>query len=394
MRIGIDATCWANRRGYGRFTREIVSAMVARAPQHEFVCMLDARAAESFALRGPHIRPLIVGLRRSPTVAAASGDHRGPVDLVRLYQAVRGATLDAFFSPTVYSYFPLPRGLPTVVTIHDAIAERFPALTLPTWRDRLFWTMKVRLALYQARVVLTVSDYAARDLTARLGVPPSRLRVTLEGVSPVFAAEPPPAAIRAFADRIAVGPATRWIVYVGGFGPHKHVEVLVRAHAAVARRLTPPVALVLVGSEVDGFHEDVAGIRAAIQSSGTTALVRWTGYLSDDDLRLAYAGAAALVLPSACEGFGLPAVEAGRCGTPIVATTESPLPEIMAGGGLFVAPGDADALARALEHLLTDDDARRAMGAQAAERAGRLSWSASADVALAAIEDAVARRGV
>ena len=94
---------------------------------------------------------------------------RGPADVLRFSRAVTGQKLDVFFSPSVYTYFPLPPGLRSVVTIHDAIAERFPELTLPSWRARLFWRAKVSLALFQSRLVLTVSDYAARELTEVLG---------------------------------------------------------------------------------------------------------------------------------------------------------------------------------------------------------------------------------
>ena len=74
-----------------------------------------------------------------------------------------------FFSPSVYTYFPLPPGLRAVVCVHDCIAERFPELTLPSRRARLFWSAKVKLALWQARLVLTVSPYSARDLERVLG---------------------------------------------------------------------------------------------------------------------------------------------------------------------------------------------------------------------------------
>lgn len=183
MRIGIDATCWANDRGYGRYTRELVSAMVPLAPEHQFVCFLDDRAATRFELAGDNLSAVVVRQVVSPTEAASSGRRRSPMDMLRMTQALRRAEVDAFLSPSVYGFFPLPPGLPAAVVVHDAIAERFPELTLPTRRDRLFWWMKVRLALMQAHVVLTVSDYAAAQIAEHLGIPEDRIRVTLEGVS-------------------------------------------------------------------------------------------------------------------------------------------------------------------------------------------------------------------
>ena len=394
MRIGIDATCWANERGYGRFTREMVSAMVSLAPTHEFVCLLDARAAARFSLDAPNVYAVVVDQDVSPTLAASSGDRRSPRDMLRMTQAVRRAAVDVFYSPSVYGYFPLPPGLPAVVTVHDAIAERFPELTLPTRRDRFFWKAKVRLALRQARIVLTVSDYAAGEIEAMLRVPRAQMRVTLEGVAAAYRPSEGPEDIAAAAARVGIPAGARWLMYVGGFGPHKRVDALVRAHGRVAARQTASLVLVLVGPNDDAFHQDLVGIRAAIEESGTAELVKWAGYLPDDEVRHLHSGAVALVLPSVAEGFGLPAVEAARCGTPVVATTASPLPQVLEGGGLFVRPDDPRALDAALEHLLTDEAGRQAMGRRALERASALSWPRSAKVALDALEEAaLPRRG-
>src|SRR5688500_19431129 len=120
MRIGVDATCWANTRGYGRFARELLRAMVGVA-DHEFVCFVDDRAAATFDLVSERVRMVLVPQSRSPTQAASSDGNRAVADMLRLTLAVKRERLDVFFSPSVYTYFPLPPGLPAVVTIHDAI---------------------------------------------------------------------------------------------------------------------------------------------------------------------------------------------------------------------------------------------------------------------------------
>ena len=191
------------------------------------------------------------------------------------------------------------------------------------------------------------------------------------------------------------GPASpgdaRWFVYVGGFNPHKHVDLLVRAHAAATAGMADAPLLLLVGTlDGDVFHGARSRIEEAIRLSGTEALIRWTGFVPDEELRHLLTGALALVLPSASEGFGLPAVEAAACGTPVVATTESPLPELLAGGGLFVAPGDVDALAGALRQMFSDESARRRFGATALRRAAALTWAAGARAALGALREAAA----
>ncbi|HEU4630962.1 MAG TPA: glycosyltransferase family 1 protein [Gemmatimonadaceae bacterium] len=394
MRIGVDAACWANGRGYGRFTRELVTAMVRRAPADRFVLFADARAAAELEPPGPNAEVHVVPQRLAPTLAASAAGHRTMSDMLRFTRAVWRRRPDVFFSPSTYTYFPLPPGLPAVVTIHDVIAERFPTLTLPTRRARLFWSLKTRLALAQARAVATVSEFSAAEISAVLGVPRTRLHVLGEAPAAVYRPCEDRGAIDAAARRAGVPAGSPWFVYVGGFNPHKRVELAVRAHAALVRGAASPPYLVLVGTTAgDVFLGALEEIRRTIAAAGTEALVRWTGFLGDEALRPLLAGATALLLPSRHEGFGLPAVEAAACGTPVVATTASPLPQLLAGGGLFVAPDDLGALTDAMCALLRDEAARQRMGAEARRRASALSWERPADTALAALR-AVTRSAV
>lgn len=391
MRIGVDASCWVNGRGYGRYTRHLLPEMARLAPEHEFICFLDSRARQSFDLVRPNVRPVVVNQTRSPTEAAAADGNRSPSDMLRFTRAVWRERPDVFFSPSVYTYFPLPPLMRSVVTVHDAIAERFPELTLPSARARLLWKLKVGLAIRQAKLVLTVSDFASRDLTRFLGIPARKIRVATEAPAPAFQPVPDGGRLTQLKRNLGLPGDARWFIYVGGFNPHKHVDAIVRAHASIVRSVANPPYLLLVGT-VDGdvFHGSQGVIRRAISESGTEHLVKWTGFVPDEDLRYLHSGTLALVLPSSCEGFGLPAVEAAACGAPVIATTESPLPQLLEGGGIFIAPGDQAALAAALELMLTDERRRSALAARALERANQLAWPRTARAALDAIEEATA----
>jgi alpha-1,3-rhamnosyl/mannosyltransferase len=313
--------------------------------------------------------------------------------MLRMTRAVRGERLDVFFSPTVYTYFPLPPGLRAVVTIHDAIPERFPNLTLPSTKMRLFWNLKVGFALRQARSVLTVSEHAAKDLERILHVPRSRIKVASEAPSTSFY----PVSEEASSDSVSrivgdLSTGRRWFTYVGGFNPHKNVPVLIRAHASLARELgdAAPLLLLVGARDRDDFFSDVPAINSAIDREGTAAIVKWTGFLEDDVLRSIHSSAIALVLPSDAEGFGLPAVEAAACGSPVIATKESSLPDLLPGAGFFIPPRDEAALLTALRELASNADLRQRCSRAALAAARNLTWERGASVALAAIREAAA----
>lgn len=389
MRIGVDACCWANGRGYGRFTRELLTAMVRRAPDDEFLLFVDDAARERLHLDAPNVRVVHVPQSQAPTEAASANGRRLLRDMLRLTRAVSSARPRVFFSPSVYSYFPLPPGQRAVVAIHDVIAERHPDLTLPSLRARVFWRMKVGLALRQARLILTVSEFSARSIHEWLDVPSSRIRVAGEAPASVYRPSSVEE-IRTAAGRHGLRDGARWFLYVGGFNPHKRITSIVEAHARVVHEEGEAAPyLVLVGDpDSDAFHKNVDRIRETIEACGTADHTLWTGFVPDEDLRHLHSGAIALVMPSEIEGFGLPAVEAAACGTPVVATTQSPLPDLLKGGGIFVSPGDDDTLQGALRLLSKNLKLRDEMGRRALAGARALSWDRGADAALDAIREA------
>jgi glycosyltransferase involved in cell wall biosynthesis len=388
MRIGVDAACWANGRGYGRFTRELLGAMVSSSRHDEFILFTDDPSA--IDLTASNVRVITVPQSVRSIDAASADGARSPADMLRFLRAVWREPIDVFFSPSVYTYFPLPPRCRAVVTIHDAIAERYPELTLPSARARLFWRAKVWLALRQARLVLTVSGFAAREIAEVLHVAPERLRVAGEAPSAAYRPASPGEIVTA-ARAAGLPDGARWFTYVGGFNPHKRVDVLVRAHARLAAETraaggVPPYLLLVGHRSGDVFHGAHGEIERAIESGGAADFVRWTGFVPDEELRKLHSGARALVLPSMSEGFGLSAVEAAACGSPVIATVASPLPELLEGGGVFVAPGDEQALLDAMR-LLLDDGERTRMGQRARLAAAALSWRAAAEAALGALRE-------
>jgi glycosyltransferase involved in cell wall biosynthesis len=375
MRIGVDGGCWGNRRGYGRFLREILGALARVDQRNEYVVFLDSSAYESFRIEGP-FRPVRVELSSPVSQAASSEGRRSVGDVLRMTRAVRREPLDLFFFSSVYSYFPIAGRLPVVLGIHDTIPERNPKFHFDSWRQAIFWRAKVRLALAQATTVLTVSEYSKRCLTSVLRVPESRIRVLHEAASPVFR------------KLDTTPPEESFLLYVGGFSPHKNLGTLVRSFARLAPRW-PTVKLLLAGDyESDSFKGVFGELRDEVARLRLVQRVVFTGYVPDEELCRLYNRATLVVLPSLEEGFGLPALEAMACGTPVIASAGHALEEVVGDAGVLVDGTDESDLSGAIEQLLGDPERTRRMAEKALERAAAFSWDRAANDLLGIFEEA------
>jgi glycosyltransferase involved in cell wall biosynthesis len=374
MKIGVDATSWQNNRGYGRHERALLRALLALDRENRYTFFMDSRGLMEQVPAEAEVR--MIAARAGTATAASANGNRSPGDMWMTTRAMSDADVDVLLFPTIYTFVPTFTRAKKIVVIHDTIAETFPELTLPHWKSRLFWRAKVGLGRAQADVIVTVSEYSRRKIVERFRIPPEKLLVVGEAADPVFR-RIPGAQLTPALEVAGIRPGERLVVYVGGFSPHKNLLALLEAFARVAKRFGD-ATLVMVGEyKKEVFHSYYGTIAARIEELGIRDRVVFTGYLADDDLAVLLNRSAVLVLPSLMEGFGLPAVEAAACGCPVAATTESPLPDLLAGGGIFFDPL-GNGIEAALMEMLGSEEARRRMGDAAAHAAGRLTWDAAA----------------
>lgn len=390
MRIGVDASCWVSRRGYGRFARNLLSRLLELDGGSEYVFFLDAQTGRQADLP-PRATRVLVPVVEPPLRAASAYGRRSLSDVWRMSRAMAAQPLDVLFFPSVHTFVPVIRRVCTIVTIHDIIPELHPALIFPTERLRRFWRLKLALAIRQARVILTVSPFAKAGIVRYLRVPASRVEVVLEAPDPAFhRVEEPPRVRRALA-KFGLDGGTPYLLYVGGINPHKNLEMLVEGYAEVIR--VPEYRghrLVLAGDiQGDVFTPGLPTLQARLERLGLSDAVIFTGYVEDADLACLYTAAEVTVLPALSEGFGLPGLESAACGTPVVASRESPLPDLLGDAGIFFDPRDGRQLLAALRRVLGDPALRREMGAQGMRRAADFSWDRSAEAARAIFRRAV-----
>src|SRR5271165_5639106 len=223
MRIGVDATSWVNRRGYGRYTRSLLTAVLELDPHNHYTFFVDCESDEFPLPSGVEVCRVSTQV---PTVKAAGADSRRSVgDMWEVASAVRRARVDLIYFPTDYSYVPFFMGAPRLVTIHDAIAESFPDLVFPTLRSKMFYRAKFKSGIYQARLLLTVSEYSRRQLVEKLKIPAARLRVVSEAPDPVFRPSKSDSS-REVVSRWGIPSDAKCLIFVGGFSPHKNLLML------------------------------------------------------------------------------------------------------------------------------------------------------------------------
>ncbi len=387
MRIGVDATCWSNPRGYGRFTKDLLTALLELDHSNEYVFITDSFTASSCEFPG-NASKVIVPLSESPTQAASSAGRRSLGDMAKMSLAVSREQLDIFFYPSVYTYYPVFSSARKIVAIHDVIAEQYPELIFRNRRNRLFWNLKTSLAVRQADTILTVSQFSRQGIASHFGVNSDRIRVISEGSNSSFSPVNDEELLNTSLSKYGLTGETRFILYVGGIAPHKNLGVLIQAFSAL---ITKPrfgdIKLVLVGDyENDVFTMD-DDIRGEMNSPAFKSNMIFTGYIPDEDLNYLYNAAQVFVLPSFCEGFGLPALEAMSCGTAIIGSNTTSIPEVAGDAGLYFDPNNEAELTQHLQDILADDILRDRLEKQSLERAATFSWQRSAQEMLEILSD-------
>jgi glycosyltransferase involved in cell wall biosynthesis len=168
----------------------------------------------------------------------------------------------------------------------------------------------------------------------------------------------------------------KFFLYLGGINPHKNLVSLAECFAKLEQQDTK---LVIIGDiKTESFTPGLTELRQRINELGIGDRVIFTGYISDEEAVHFLNVAKTVVLPSFAEGFGLPALEGAACGTPVIATRNSPLPDLLAGGGVFVDPEEPQQLLSAMQQIISDEQDRRHMAQTARQKAQKLTWENSA----------------
>ena len=373
MRIGIDARelTLGCMTGIGRFLCNFLQHAVRTRPQCEFILYGNQHTSYE-ADPGTNIT-----LRRVPERVTLWWDQ------VVLPRLASQDELDLFLSP--YMKGPYRVECPLIVTIHDLLLLRLPEYTV--WiRCLKNWLRKWSAARVAGRAdrILTVSEHARRDIESILGVRKSKIVVVPNAVGESFRPVEDPATLAAIVNRY--GLQVPYILYLGNFKPHKNVSALMEAFASVPAQLRDSHQLVLAG-DLGPF---AAEHRQLATDFSLTGRAHFAGRVAEGDMPGLYSGATLFVFPSLYEGFGLPPLEAMACGTAVVSSNRSSLPEVVGDAACLVDPDDVPALATAIHKLIEDGGERRRMEARGLERAAGFRSEQICELQMRIVEAVVA----
>lgn len=362
--IGINAqivTFSASYRqaGVSRFTEQMVRALQKRDTSDHYSVFLNETARGGFSdSRNMRFRYTRLPAAR-PTVR---------IFWEQLVLPAVSTRLDLLHCPV--NVLPLLAPSPAVLTIHDLTFLRYADRFRPE-RQRYLATL-TKLSAKKARRIMTDSANTKRDVVEMLRVPAERIEVVYPGLDETFHPTSPDE-LATF--RQSKGLPENFILYVGTLEPRKNVEALIRAYSLLKAQGLRDWPLVIAGGRGWMFDD----IYAEVERNDLVDQVLFPGYVAPEDLARWYGAASAFVYPSLYEGFGLPALEAMACGTPVVVSNASSLPEVVGDAGAQVDPHNTAELAETLAEILQSSPKRQQMTEAGLRRAASFTWDRAAE---------------
>ncbi|NLT41361.1 MAG: glycosyltransferase family 4 protein [Anaerolineae bacterium] len=361
MRIALDARLLHYRKaGIGQYILRLLEGLDALAPEEEMVILRSRKQRDTDLPRTrfgsvplwtpPHNRFEQFGLR---------------VELSRLH-------LDLLHSPDFIPLF--YRHFQSVITVHDLAFLLYPHLLT---RESAHYYGQIDQAVRSADHIIAVSETTKKDVIRLLGAPEEKVTVIPEAVNPIYRQLEEGDGVAEVRQRYHL--PEQYAIFVGTIEPRKNLPTLMRAIRRLKDQHHTELVLAVAG-QWGWLYDDVLHLHEELKLQD---LVRFLGRVSDEDLVALYNGASVLAYPSHYEGFGLPPLEAMACGTPVIVSNTSALPEVVGDAGLLVTPEDDEGLTVALLRVLSDPELRDALIRRGLQRASGFTVTAMAEKSLA-----------
>ncbi len=355
MRIGIDARM-ADWSGIGSYTRNFLKALRKIDDENEYILFCNGESS-SLLPEAPNF------IKREVNVPVFS-----VAGQFGWRKTLASAELDLFYTP--YTIVPQRYPCPVVGTVHDLIPWRMPQVQRSKFA-RVFYRALIKCSVRQANRIIVDSNFTKDDLIGFLKVPEEKIRVVPAAAEEIY--RPIRDKIRLESVKEKYGLKHPFLLNVGTARPHKNLSFLVEAFREL-RRKGVSCQLVLAGGD-DIWRPRLGHL---VEECGLSGDIVFTGYVGEEELPLLYNAASACVFPSLFEGFGLPALEAMSCGTPVICSNTSSLAEIVDDAGILLDSNDLGGWVEAMELILSDRGLRAELSEWGLKRAKLFSWEKTA----------------
>ena len=370
MRIGINALFLQKpATGMGQHLLHLLQGLDSLDDKDQQYMLLAPRFRRAYTVRAPQLSDRF---REVEVVSALArlGENVEQVwwEQVGIVLAGMRQKIDLLHCP--YWSSPLWSPWPTVVTVHDVIQFVLPEYA---WRkiSRVYFGL-VSAGARRAQAVITVSECSKQDIMKIIGLGPERIHVIGNAVDASLYPVRDAWLLASVRERYGIAP--RFVLYFGGFDMRKNVPRLIEAYARLPEALRREYQLVIAGRYQHLGHPLYPDPRQTVRRLGLEGNVIFTGQIREQDKAPLYSAATVFAFPSLYEGFGMPVLEAMACGTPVVTSNVSALPEVAGDAGLLVNPYAPEAIGEALAELLESAARREDLSRRGLERARRFTW--------------------
>lgn len=383
MKIGINTYFFKfPASGSGQYLLHLLQALAEVDQENQYILLglhpipIKIRALTSF--------PYVVA--PVPTLASRNASIENLTwEQFTAPSAARKAGVDLLHTPYFAPPF-FPR-TPGVITIHDVIPLRLPQYrTDPKMKAYL---QLITRAARKATLIITISQHAKHDMIDALHLPPERIRVIYEAAGDEYRPISDPAVLAEV--RARYGLNERYILYLGGLDQRKNVPQLVRAFAHLFQQMRDPDLQLLIAGNPDKqrgtLFPDPRPVAAGL---GMTGQIIYR-FIEEEDKPAIYSGASVFVFPSLYEGFGLTPLEAMSCGTPVICSNRTSLPEVVGDAAISLDPDNIHEMVEAMHSVLTNSELRADLHVRSLQRAAQFNWHKTAAETIAAFEEAFVR---
>lgn len=364
MKIGIDCRIFSsNFTGIGRYTHELVNHIIklnnALNHPHEIILFFNNPEYHNFK-KQKNTKKILVNAKHYSFAEQY-------IFLKKLYKE----KLDIIHFP--HFNVPIFYRRPYIVTIHDLTLSLFPGHKMTQWYHRLAYFLTIKNATWKAKKIIAVSNNTAQDLIEQLKISASKIKVIYNGISQNFTFIENPSIFKKTLSKYHI--TKHFLFYTGVWRNHKNLPRLIQAFHILKKEKNLDLQLVITGKPDPHYPE----IQNTIKELRLQNEVILPGLINDEELVHLYNAALFFIFPSLYEGFGLPPLESMKCGTPVVASNTSSVPEICGhANAIYFNPYDENDIAEKIYILYKDVDLQAKLTDRGIEHAEKFSWEKTA----------------